>query len=425
MAATELYTTSLYNDANLVSYWRLEGNSTDSKGSNSGTDTNVTYSAANGKFGQGAGFAGNGKIVKTSPTGVSVNTFSVSAWIKTANGSGGGDVFTNYYRTGDNNGYRCGIDPTNGYPLFVAYKNATPSYKISSAAVDVRDGNWHHIVWVKSGTTYLDIYVDGVRRENDTSDLYDAAFSNVELVIGNRNGDDIPFTGAIDDVAFFNDALTGTEVSKLYSGDFSASPSLSISLSPSISPSLSESRSPSVSGSPSPSLSPSLSPSPSPSLSASLSPSVSESPSPSLSPSASPSAGYSVYTRGDYADLPTNDNDLESTYTETDETNVATKNDVRVAQTGTSQYMIHQFKNFVGSQTSCQVECELQTTLAPSSSTVYLQIYNRNTSAWVTIDSDNTSGADTDFTLIAEVADLTNYKDASNVISCRVYQLST
>jgi hypothetical protein len=34
----------------------------------------------------------------------------------------------------------------------------------------------------------------------------------------------------------------------------------------------------------------------------------------------------------------------------------------------------------------------------------------------------NTSNADTDFTLSGSVSDLTNYKDAGNVISCRVYQ---
>ncbi len=114
--------------------------------------------------------------------------------------------------------------------------------------------------------------------------------------------------------------------------------------------------------------------------------------------------------------------DLETNYTEADVTNVATKNDVRVAQTATQEYMIHQFKNFVGDHASCQVEWEGQTTLAPTTSTVYLQIYNRNTSTWDTIDSDNTSNADTDFILKVDVPDLTNYKDARNVISCRVYQ---
>jgi len=105
-----------------------------------------------------------------------------------------------------------------------------------------------------------------------------------------------------------------------------------------------------------------------------------------------------------------------------DKADVATKNDVRVAQTGAAEYMIHQYKDFVGAETSCLLECELQTSLDPSSSTVYLQIYNHNTTTWDTVDSDNSSLPDTDFILTASIADLTNYKDGTNVISCRVYQ---
>ena len=57
-----------------------------------------------------------------------------------------------------------------------------------------------------------------------------------------------------------------------------------------------------------------------------------------------------------------------------------------------------------------------------STSTVYLQIYNRDTTTWETLNSNSTASVNTDFSLIGYVADLTNYKDASNVISCRIYQ---
>jgi len=60
--------------------------------------------------------------------------------------------------------------------------------------------------------------------------------------------------------------------------------------------------------------------------------------------------------------------------------------------------------------------------VAPTASTVRLAIYNRNTTLWDIVDFDNTSAANTDFILLFTVSDLTDYKDASNVISCRVYQ---
>lgn len=67
----------------------LNGNSTDSSGNgNNGTDTNITYSQANGKFGQGAGFNGSTSKIAlpatTSVKGLTQVTFSM--WVKkTAN----------------------------------------------------------------------------------------------------------------------------------------------------------------------------------------------------------------------------------------------------------------------------------------------------------------------------------------------------
>jgi len=177
----------------------------------------------------------------------------------------------------------------------------------------------------------------------------------------------------------------------------------------------------------SPSISPSLSPSISPSISPSLSPSISPSLSPSISPSISPSSseGDTVYTRGDEAVLPANDADLETNYSEQDIIDVATKNNVRVGQTATDDFAIHQYKDFVGANSSCTLEWEGQSSLAPSSSIIKLQIYNQDSPGWEDVDSDNTTNADTDFTLSGNVPDLTDYKDTSGVVSCRVYQDTT
>ena len=131
-----------------------------------------------------------------------------------------------------------------------------------------------------------------------------------------------------------------------------------------------------------------------------------------------------MYTSGDYADLPADDTNLENNYSVQDYLDVDTENDVRVAQSATSEHAIHQFKDYVGTEASVTLEWEGQSDLAPSDSTVYLQIYNRDTPAWETIDSDGGTVADTDFILTAEIADTTNYKDGDSVISCRVYQES-
>ncbi len=154
-----------------------------------------------------------------------------------------------------------------------------------------------------------------------------------------------------------------------------------------------------------------------------MSPSVSpsESLSPSISPS--PSPGWVDYTRGDEAVLPTNVLDLETAYTAEDYVKVSIKDNIYVDQTATSEYAIHQYKDFASASDRCIIEWEGKTNCSPTLSTIYLQIFNKNTPAWETIDSDNSSFEDTNFVLTASIPDLTNYKDASNVITCRVYQL--
>jgi hypothetical protein len=64
-----------------------------------------------------------------------------------------------------------------------------------------------------------------------------------------------------------------------------------------------------------------------------------------------------------------------------------------------------------------------QSDYAPTTSTVYLQIYNRNSTTWETVDSNNTSGADANFTLTGTITtNLSDYFDANWWVSCRVYQ---
>lgn len=114
---------------------------------------------------------------------------------------------------------------------------------------------------------------------------------------------------------------------------------------------------------------------------------------------------------------------MTTAYNEQDYLDVASSNDVRVAQGGSAtQYILHQFKDYLGASTKCIFYLECQSNYAPSLSTVYLQIYNRNLEQWETLASNNSAAADTDFILSASVGDLTNYKDGNTIVACRVYQ---
>ena len=130
------------------------------------------------------------------------------------------------------------------------------------------------------------------------------------------------------------------------------------------------------------------------------------------------------YSRGDYSSLPVDDTDLENIYTAGEVSQVADDDTDRVAQTAIAQYAIHQYKNDVGANTTWTVKWNGQSSLAPSTSVVKLQIYDRDGTTWEDLDEDNATGANTDFDLTATIsADADHYKDVDNIICCRVYQL--
>ena len=125
---------------------------------------------------------------------------------------------------------------------------------------------------------------------------------------------------------------------------------------------------------------------------------------------------------GTYGVLPGDDTALTNAYSVQNYLDVDADDGDRVAQTAVKNNIaIHQFKDFVGAESECTLTADVRSDYAPSFSTVYLQIYNYDTPAWETVDSDGGANADTDFELTAVIADLTNYKD-NGIITCRIYQ---
>ena len=111
------------------------------------------------------------------------------------------------------------------------------------------------------------------------------------------------------------------------------------------------------------------------------------------------------YTRGKYTSLPTDDTDLTTLFSGTEETDVLDYDSTTVDQTGdaTNTISAFLFKVRVADNASpITVSWTGQSSLAPSSATVTLEIYNYNTSSWETLDTDSSTAADTDFILSGE-----------------------
>lgn len=130
-----------------------------------------------------------------------------------------------------------------------------------------------------------------------------------------------------------------------------------------------------------------------------------------------------VWTYEDATTLPTTDNLLANSYNDTDRSAIATNDDVFKDLTG-SGFLIEQgWVYHTNNVDEINLSWSGKTTLAPSASTVYLQIYNHNSSSWTTLDFDSATAADTEFTLSGSQTDnLSQYYDTDNRVAVRVYQ---
>lgn len=212
----ELNSLSLKNDANLVAYWRMEGNSNDSKGSANGTDTAITYSLANGKYGQGAGFNGSSsKIVFTNKI-IPMGAKTISFWLKTSNVNYQ-DLLTNGRWDIDGVYGTSAIINNTGKALFILRSN-TNTTSISTT-INVADGVLRMISFTWDGTTNANaakVYINGILDKQGTYSITETTTPTNNLRMGSNIGDIYYLNGSLDDVSIFSRALTTDEVLTLY-----------------------------------------------------------------------------------------------------------------------------------------------------------------------------------------------------------------
>src|SRR6185312_10115272 len=157
MAAKELYLTPLFHDSALQAYYRMEGNSNDSKNSNNGTDTSITYSSTNAKFGQAADFNGTTSLIAIPLSVTTATNVTIHCWVYIPSTSCQGT----FVKIGGSNGYLIGVGSagnvdTAGNGLCVLYENIRGINAASSMGTGL-----HMIDLVIDGSGYPTVYLDG------------------------------------------------------------------------------------------------------------------------------------------------------------------------------------------------------------------------------------------------------------------------
>jgi hypothetical protein len=188
----------------------LNGNSTDSSGNNNnGTDTNITYSQANGKFGQGAWWNGsNSRMYISSFTQVGGNA-TWSWWMKRA-GSGSRSnswIIGSWETQLDLLVYVLASDSKLTVQICGSSGFATPSA--------LTNGVWYNFTVVRNGTSAY-LYQNG-KLVNSISGLTLRSDVGQQIRLGCNNTNDVDaYNGAIDEFIKENYAWTPQQVAKYY-----------------------------------------------------------------------------------------------------------------------------------------------------------------------------------------------------------------
>lgn len=206
-------------------WWTFDTNdiqgSTAIDGSGSGRNGLILNAASvAGRVNQALSFNGASSVVTVNSNSALdlVNNLTISAWIKTTNGSRTEDVMGKYDASASEYGWILKTLPTGVVGLRVGGNNTVSGLRDVSDTKPINDGNWHHVAVVITLGANVQFYVDGVPTSNQglPTKAYAAA---APLWIGGIPFTyfGMPFTGALDNVRIDAQALTATQVAQIVS----------------------------------------------------------------------------------------------------------------------------------------------------------------------------------------------------------------
>lgn len=215
--------------AALVHAWNGEGNANDSVGTLNGTvQSAVGFNA--GQVGQAFSFGTTTATAvnisaDTTLTGPLSSNFSVSLWVNSS--AVPGALAPLFFAYNINSYVELGLT-TSGGSTFVVRDSSSIALQVSGVPL-IDDGKWHQLVGVRNGTS-ASLYMDGVLLSlGSNGALGTLSFDNPCYIrLGNTYtaggpcaqatvvGNERQFSGLLDEVQFYDSALSSREVAALY-----------------------------------------------------------------------------------------------------------------------------------------------------------------------------------------------------------------
>jgi hypothetical protein len=146
---------------------------------------------------------------------------SVGLWVNTTTTATGGEETPLLVRL-RMEGFALFLNyPSPGNVFLDLYNGPSSHYVVSVPDVSLNDGHWHHICMCYGSSPYgLKIFIDGVARLEDTSMGTTPIYSTDAGLTLSRDADVSAhyYGGLMDEVVFYDRALTPDEVLALYTG---------------------------------------------------------------------------------------------------------------------------------------------------------------------------------------------------------------
>ena len=140
--------------------------------------------------------------------------FSITYWFKSDDGASA-YMISKYNGTGNNRQYAAFWDSADSEMYLTLSGDGVTATKVASVDA-LSSATWYHFGGVYDGSANEEyIYIDGVIK-NTNSYSSGIADKSAEFRVGARSDDAVPFDGHIDELAFFDRALSATEVADIY-----------------------------------------------------------------------------------------------------------------------------------------------------------------------------------------------------------------
>ncbi|WP_254280601.1 LamG-like jellyroll fold domain-containing protein [Haloarcula marina] len=200
-------------NSGLISHYTLDGSSaTDSEGDNDGTLNGGITTGATGKVNDCFQFDGSDDYVDLGTqvsSELAGGSFTWTAWVKTSATIDSEIVGCNTSGYGDNLQFRVKDSVLALYDGSTWYEGQTT----------INDDSWHHVAVTLASDDTLNLYVDG---QNDGGSSTSTRVNSDDIVSigqeydGSSSSTSNHFDGKIDEVRFYNEELSGSEIQSLY-----------------------------------------------------------------------------------------------------------------------------------------------------------------------------------------------------------------